>query len=903
MIFRVSLNDNGYFFARTEHLKTFFSGLNPSSCMPQFCIRLVLVVCLLTPLVMRAESSNSLYKKGKDAEAAQKYESAYEFYKQAYDKSPKDLRFRTAFERTRFYAAAVKVHRGQLLRDGGRLEDALAEFEAAAAIDPSMDIAQQEIRETRRMLEQVKQQPPSSDNEPQSQGPLSTLLQQAQGPVELQPISDQPITLKLTEDSRMIYETIGKLAGINVLFDPDYTSRRIRIELNGVSLQDALEIVAFESKTFWRPVTSNTIFIAQDNPTKRKDLEQNVIKTFYLSNVSQTTDLQDIVNTMRSVLQFERIQQLASQNAIIVRGTPDQVALAEKLIDDIDKAKPEVVVDVAIMQVNRDKLRNLGITPPSSVTVQLQGVTTSAATNTNNNNNNNNNNNGNNNGTTTTTTPATNGLTFNDFKHIGSQSYAVTAPQATASFLFSDSDSRVIQNPQLRCVNGGKATLKIGDRVPVATGSFGNPFQASTTAGNFSGLVNTQFNYLDVGVNIEIQPTVHANREITLKMSLDISSVTSNVNIGGISQPVIGQRKIENEIRLKEGEINILGGIFEDSDIKSWSGIPGLGQIPLFRYLFATQSKHTVENEIVFVLIPHIVRMQEVTPLNKRSLDIGNGNTIELRRNAVKPPPPAQQPATSPPPGPAQPAVPQTQQQFVPPPQPQIPPPAVQPGGTPPQAAGAVAAPDTSTQGPGAMQPATANQVAAMQPGAGVQPIAGMPGVSTQAAQPPNAQPSATAAQPNSDAGVAPASPGAGSAAVRLDPPAITQASGTTAAINVMLDSPTPVHDFSMELKFDPTAMQLLNVTNGGYLSQDSQQATVVHRVNDGVLRASAIRPPGAPGVPGQGAVFTLVFLLNKPGDYVLTPTSVMTKTANGMLAVNPTAGPAAIKILAAPHR
>src|SRR5215471_18588890 len=225
----------------------------------------VFIICLLMPLVLEAESPGSLYNKGKDAEAAQRYESAYEFYKQAYDKNPKDLRYRTAFERTRFYAAAVKVHRGQILRDGGRLEEALAQFEAAAEIDPSMDIAQQEIRTTRRMIDEANQKPPSAENEVLSQGPISTLLQEAQGPVELRPISDQPITLKITNDSRIIYETIGKLAGINVLFDPDYTSRRIQIELNGVSLQDALEIVAFESKTFWRPVTSNTIFVAQDN--------------------------------------------------------------------------------------------------------------------------------------------------------------------------------------------------------------------------------------------------------------------------------------------------------------------------------------------------------------------------------------------------------------------------------------------------------------------------------------------------------------------------------------------------------------------------------------------------------------------------------------------------------------
>ena len=169
-------------------------------------------------------------------------------------------------------------------------------------------------------------------------------MDDAQGPVELAPISNVPITLKLTEDTKVIYDTVGKLAGINVLFDPDYTSRRIRIELNGVTLEEALQIIAMESKTFWRPVTPNTIFVASDTPAKRKDIEQSVIKTFYLANLSQPTELQDVVNALRQILEISRIQPLNSQGALVVRGTPDQIALAEKLVGDLDKAKSEVIV-------------------------------------------------------------------------------------------------------------------------------------------------------------------------------------------------------------------------------------------------------------------------------------------------------------------------------------------------------------------------------------------------------------------------------------------------------------------------------------------------------------------------------------------------------------------------------
>src|SRR6266849_2070402 len=330
----------------------------------------VLLLVITVTLPLAADKAKSLYSKGKDAEARQNYELAYDFYKQAYELKPKDLLYRTSFARMRFLSVASHVHRGQLLREAGKLDEALAEFQKAVEIDSSSFIAQQEVRRTQQMIEEAKNPQPQAATSPPNS--LKRRLEQALGPVELAPISNSPITLKLTEDSKVIYETVGKLAGINVLFDPDYTSRRIKIELNGVTLEEALEIIAMESKTFWRPVTPNTIFVAADNPAKRKELEQSVIKTFYLANLSQPTELQDVVNAMRTILEVSRIQQLPSQGAIVVRGTPDQMALAQKLVDDLDKAKPEVIVEVAVMQVSRDKSRNLGISPPTSATVALQ---------------------------------------------------------------------------------------------------------------------------------------------------------------------------------------------------------------------------------------------------------------------------------------------------------------------------------------------------------------------------------------------------------------------------------------------------------------------------------------------------------------------------------------------------
>src|SRR5579871_5387689 len=483
---------------------------------------LLLLVALLLLPALAADKAKTLYEKGQDAEARQNYEAAYDFFRQAYDLKPKELRYRSAFERTRFEAAASIVHRGQGLREEGKLQEAVEEFRKALAIDPSLFIAKQELTKTLKMIEDQRNPQPQAAGPPNS---LERRIHQASGPVELEPISTVPITVKLTDKADMVYRTIGQLAGINVLFDPDYVPKQIKVELNGVTLEEALEITALESKTFWRPVTPNTIFVAQDNPAKRKELMQSVLKTFYLSNLSQPTELQDVVNAIRAVLDVQRVQQLLSQNALVVRGTPDQIALAEKLVEDLDKARPEVIVDIAVMQISKDRSRTLGLSPPSSATVTLQSNINSTTTTTT---------------TTGTTTPTTTnngtGLNLNTLGNLNATDFQVTIPSANLSAVMGDSDTKMLQNPQVRALDNQKATLKIGERVPVATGSF----QPGIGGVGINPLVNTQFQYLDVGVNIDVTPHVHSNREITLKITMEISSVVGQSSIGGISQPIIG---------------------------------------------------------------------------------------------------------------------------------------------------------------------------------------------------------------------------------------------------------------------------------------------------------------------------------------------------------------------------
>ncbi len=777
-------------------------------------IAAVLLIGLLAALPAVADKAKSLFARGSDAEARQNYDQAYDFYKQAYDLKPKDVSYRAAYERMKFRAAAEHVHKGQQLRESGKLAEAMAEFESAIKIDPSNFMAVQEARRTKELMDQQA----NPDQQPKGPPTLSERVRNAGSPVELAAISNQPITLRMSsEDSKVVYETIGKLAGINVLFDPEYSSKRIKVDLNGVSLADALEIVALQSKTFWRTVTPNTIYVAADTTTKRKEIEQQVLRTFYLSNLSSSTELQDVSNVLRTVLELQRLTPLPSQNAIVVRGSLDQVALAEKVISDLDKARPEVLVEVAVMQVSRDKLRQLGIQYPFSTsanpTISLQNPSSTTTTNTNTNN-----------GTTTPTTTSTGNLTLNDLANIDARNFQVSIPSASVAFLMNDSNTKVIQNPQIRSLDGQKASLKIGERIPVATGSF-QPGVGGVVGVN--PLVNTQFQYIDVGVNVDMTPHVYQNRDVDLKMMLEISAVDRFSSIGGIQPPVIGQRKTEMEVRLKEGEVTLLSGILEDSETKSMTGLPWLSQVPVLRYLFGQSQNERINNEVVFALIPHVVRGTDINDFNLKALDVGTQSQIGLKRASSTP-------AT----------VPQvnssrvmngTSPSPVPPPQ-----------QTPAQPAGGMQPPPQ--QQPGTQNPNPQNQAA------------------TQSS-PQQPQASATAGAP----------------ILSFDPPTLNAATNQTFAVNVSLVGGQNVFSVPAQISFDPKLLQLVNISNGGALSSDGQTVALVHREdqNAGSIQVSATRPPGTAGVNVNGPVFTLTFLAKAPGQGSLLINRAMLRDPN----------------------
>ena len=767
------------------------------SCFPRsvFWIALLSVIAIfgLSSVALHAESANSLFKRGQTAEAKEDYDTAVDNYQKAQAKAPKDLQFRTALYRVRIIASSVHVTKGQKMLDAGNEQGALSEFLHAAEIDPSNESAQQAIAKVRKKHGEIT--PTSETSIPQPEGRQEDLNSMG-APAILRPLSNEPLTLHIQEDAKVVYQAVGKAAGVNVLFDPEYTSKRIQVDLNNVSLLDALRIVGTISNTFWRPVTSNTLFVAANTRARHTELDEQAVQTFYLSNAWQQNDLTDVQTAIRNVLPNAKVYAVASQNAIVMRGTPDELLLAEKLINDLDKARPEVVVDIAVLEVSKNWERTLGIAWPSSIGVALEPPTSTSSSSTT---------------STTSSTTSTTSPTLYDLAHLKASNFAVTVGSATANLLLTDTNTKILQNPRIRATDAQKATMKIGSKIPIATGSY----QTGAATAVVSSLVNTQFQYQDVGVNIEMTPTVHFDRDVTLKIKIEVTSQSGSVTISGVTEPIISQRVVDQVIRLREGEASILGGIQNKQDMTSSNGIPGLSSIPILKYIFGSRDHQIQDDELVFLVVPHIVRSQSLEQVNLRTVDTGAGATIELRHTPGDAPNP--NPGSNPASGPA----------LAPRPQ------------------------------------------SSVQPGVGV-----IPGQSAVAAAPAAMAQLRQAAETNgnSAATILPASPlQPAKVSFALTPEPAPVPTGATFQVSVVLSGGTDIAAVPLQISYDPAALSLLNVDNGDYLGHDGQAVALVHRDDGpGSININASRPPGAPGVSGTGVVCVLTFQARASGSSVI---------------------------------
>ena len=819
-----------------------------------------MLLCPTLPLQARTKKGDKFLAEGRIHEQKKEWDEALDNYEKALSEDQADIVYQMAATKVHFQAGQSHIDKGMKLRSAGQLGEALIEFQKAYAINPGSAAAAQEVRRTTEMIERERKRVEETGKESTPKERALTEGEKAKketedridsilGVPQLRAIDPSPIHLRMNGSAKLLFETVAKVAGLNVLWDPEYTSQvkgNVPVEFENSTLEEALDYLAVITKSYWKPLSPNTIFITMDNPNKRRDYEEQVAKVFYLSNVSTPQELQEIVNAVRSVADIQRFFPYNAQNAIIAKGSADQVALAEKILHDLDKPRSEVVVDIIVMEASSIYTRQLtaaiastGLTVPgnftprsglqvvnnATTTATTTGSTGTTAT-----------------GTTTTdtgTTTAASGtaIPLSNLGHLSSADFSTTIPSALLQAVLSDATTKVLQSPQLRAVDNLKATLKIGDREPTATGSF----QPGIGGVGINPLVNTQFTFIDVGVNVEITPRVHDNGDISLHVDLDISSVTGHVNLGGIDQPIIGQRKISHDIRMPDGAVQLLGGLTKYQDTKTKTGIPGLGSIPILGRLFSGESVDRERQELMIALIPHVVRRPEYTAENLRGIAVGNQQSVHLSYG--------RQPGSAPAVAPKKES-----------PTAATPPVANTPAAVNPAVPSAVMS--TPVEAPGLAPPATA-------------PPMGHPGMA-----PPATAPAADApAKPDAPKQI-------GNAVVRFLPPQLESSPQGMLTVALIIENATEVSSAPLQVTFDPKVVKLNDAGRGDFFSSDGQIPLFTKNIqNDtGAAAMNLNRLPNTPGVSGSGVLATLIFQSIAKGSTTVTVPNLTVRNAQGQV-------------------
>jgi general secretion pathway protein D len=544
-------------------------------------------------------ATSSAFRAGERAERRQDFDRAVLEYSKAVQEHPDNLDYRKGLQRARLRASEEHTVAGRRLANRGLYKEALDEFKLARDLNPTSSTLPREI-------ESLEAQRRANAPEPTVDQMKDRTRERSLPGLVLGPGAQEPLGLTFRNASlRETYQALGKAAGVNFVFDPEFRDQTINIDLSDVGFEQALNAVASVGKTFHRVLDSRVVMVVPDTPNKRREYEQQVVKTFFLSNA----DLKETIDLLRIVLGARRVAPLPGSNALTINDTPDKVAAAERIIDIVDKQRAEVMVEVEILEVNRTKLKEYGIeitSPPGGS--GILGAIFPAET------------------ITETVRDAsgnplfdrTRPLTVDDNPYKASNLIVTALPGVIYRLLQSDTSSRLLANPQLRTMEGLTAQARFGDQVPVPVTTF-----SPIATGGVAQQPVTSFEYKNVGVNIDITPRVHHDNEVTLALKLEISQV------GPLFQnlPTFNSRTVSSQIRLKDGETNIIAGLINDSDRHSLTGIPGLASLPIVGRLFARNHDETTQTDIVMTLTPHVLRRTHFTEDDLRSFSVGGENS------------------------------------------------------------------------------------------------------------------------------------------------------------------------------------------------------------------------------------------------------------------------------------
>ena len=611
----------------------------------------VALLCALAltvpPVEARTKKGDKLLKQGAQAEARKDYDAALVYYDQAVAEDPNEPGYLLADQRIRGRAAEGHVVEGKKLIAEGKLDEALSEFQKAFVADPSSSVAYQQMQEVSAMIKQRTANPnaPVMTRAERNRQETERRLESLEGPPVLKPINERLTRIQINnQPTRVLYESVAKLAGINVLFDPSgveaVAGKNFNLELNNVTLEEALNYIALETHSFWKPISQNAIFVTQESDPKRQEYQDEVVRVFYVQNASTVNEFQEIYNAVRTGSKLlQGLFSVASQNAIIARGPVDTMALVEKLVHDLDRPKPEVVVDVIVMAVNKSRSSTIGasllgqgglqspltFTPrsPTTTTTTTSGSGTSSGTS----------------NTTTsptaTTTTTTNSnssssslITIAKAGRFSSADYSINFPSTIVQALMNDATTRILQRPQVRATDGGKAALLIGSSIPYVTGSLNS---AVATPGAIP-YATTQFQQVNVGTQIEFAPHVNGPEDISMHVKVELSNVLQTTVIAGVEQPIIGKQTDEADLRMKDGEVTVLGGLSDRESNATVAGVPGVTNMPILSYLLGSKTKKTTDNEILIAMIPHIVRPPDLSAGVGEGVYAGTERVIRVER-------------------------------------------------------------------------------------------------------------------------------------------------------------------------------------------------------------------------------------------------------------------------------
>jgi general secretion pathway protein D len=819
-------------------------------------------------------AAGKAFRRGEDAMRRGDVDLAVAAYRKAVQTAPDNASYKLALQRAMLAASRAHIARAREYEQMEQFEAALGEYRQASEYDPTNRLVAAKVADLDRTIrERVEAARPKPA--------IQLARERARAASTPPPLLNFTTPLqRISFNNANVREILGAIAtstGINITYDRQYQDRQYTVQFNGETLEQALNQILSVNGLSYKVLSERSILIFDDNANQHAKYDDQVIQTFYLSNADATELAQLLSQAFRppGIAIQPAIAPNKTANSITIRATAPVVAIFEKIIQQNDKPRAEIVVDVEIMEVNRARVKSYGLnlseyalggifspevspSATTSATTPTTGAPTTPTTPTT--------------GTTTTTngrsTPPS-GVTspppFNlntITRGITTADFYTAVPTAVVKFLESDTNTKLVAKPQLRGAEGTKLTFKVGDQIPVISTSY------LPIAGGGAGTNPlSSYNYKDVGVTVEITPRVTLEGEILLDVNIINNSRGSDVNIGGVNIPSFGNREVNTRLRLRDGESNLLAGLLKEDERKSLQGFPGAIHVPVLQQLFSQNDEQINQTDVVMLLTPHVVRGQEITEADLRPIFIGSQQNFA----------PGGQPPLLAPPAAAEPA--------APPANPATATPTI--GQTTPR--GTISVPAGASPVPGTV-------VVPNPPPPTPAPFAAPPPVVTPAPQapPPGAQ-SATPPAPGTATTPAPAqaaaaqtaeppiiSPGFGVAQVIISPPpgALRVGQGP---YNIPL-SVTGAQRLSMvtlTLTFDPRFLRVRTVQEGSFLRSGGANVAFTQQVNNGRIDITISRGADATGVSGTGLLAAVLFDAVAPGTSTLTLSGSATGPGN----------------------